>query len=173
VAIVLWHTTMSLDGFVAGPGDAMDWVFGYQDPNPAVDELLQTTGAVLAGRHTYDVATRAGQPLYGGAWTGPAFVLTHNPPASTDPAITFLTGGIRDAVATAVSAAGGKNVVLVGANLGQQSIAEGLVDEILIHLVPVLLGAGVRLYAGPQLNLQTLTVSQAGQTTNLRFSARP
>ncbi len=174
MAIVLWHTAMSLDGFVAGAGDAMDWVFQYDDPNPVLDEVMQTTGALLAGRHTYDVGTRAGQPFYGGAWTGPAFVLTHHPPPpEEDPAITFLTSEIGEAVATARSAANGKNVVLIGANLGQQGMGEGLVDEILIHLLPVLLGAGVRLYAGPQVNLQAPTVTQAGHTTNLRFRVRP
>jgi dihydrofolate reductase len=174
MAIVLWHTAMSLDGFVAGPGDAMDWVFQYNDPNPMVAEVIQTTGAVLAGRHTYDVGPRTGQPFYGGAWTGPAFVLTHYPPPpEQDPGVTFLSNGIRDAVATARSAANGKNVVLIGANLGQQCIGEGLVDELVIHLLPVLLGAGVRLYAGPQVNLQAPAVTQAGHTTNLRFRVRP
>ncbi len=173
MAIVLWHTAMSIDGFVAGPGDAMDWVFRYDDPNPEVDQVLQTTGAVLAGRHTYDISVSSGQPFYGGAWTGPAFVLTHHPPPpEQDPAITFLTKEIGDAVATARSAASGKNVVLIGANLGQQCVGEGLVDEILIQMLPVLLGAGVRLYAGPQLNLQAPSVTQSGHTTNLRFPVR-
>jgi len=67
---------MSLDGFIAGPGDAMDWVFA----NAAVEEVIQTTGAILAGRRTYDTGRRdAGKPsgaAYGGAWTGPLFVLT-------------------------------------------------------------------------------------------------
>ncbi len=50
--VVLWHVTMSLDGFIAGPADAMDWIFRYAGPNPVVDEVINTTGAVLAGRRT-------------------------------------------------------------------------------------------------------------------------
>jgi len=93
---VLWHVTMSVDGFIAGPDDAMDWALQYpSEPNPAVEEVIQTTGAILAGRRWYDVATsryggRAG--IYGGAWTGPVFVLTHRLDHDvSDPGITLLS----------------------------------------------------------------------------------
>ncbi len=140
---VLWHVTMSLDGFIAGPGDAMDWMFPYVVPNPVVDEIIKTTGSVLAGRRSYNVGARKGQraefrKVYGGAWTGPQFVLTHEAPdAPEDPTITFLSGDIRKAVATALQAAEGKDVVVIGANVAQQCIDEGLVDEILVHLAPL------------------------------------
>ena len=85
IGTVLWHVTMSLDGLIAGPGDAMSWVLRYADPNPAVDEVISTTGAVLAGRRSYDVSAKEEQrpearKVYGGAWTGPVFVLTHEVP---------------------------------------------------------------------------------------------
>jgi dihydrofolate reductase len=175
---VLWHTTMSLDGFIAGPDDAMDWVFGYEAPKAIVDEVIETTGSILAGRRSYNVGRKPGQhpearQAFGGAWTGPEFVLTHEPPdEEEDPTITFLSGDIRDAVARARAAAGGKNVLIIGANVAQQCIAEGLVDEILIHLAPLLLGDGVRLFGRPGMaptHLETISVTRSGQVTNLRF----
>jgi hypothetical protein len=76
-----WHVTMSLDGFIAGPDDSVDWAFGHSgEPNPVADAVRTSTGAILAGRRRHDVATRrydgvAG--ICGGAWSGPVFVLTH------------------------------------------------------------------------------------------------
>ncbi len=175
---------MSLDGFIAGPADAMDWVSGYSgsretsDIKAIVDEVISATGAVLAGRRSYDVGTRKGQraefrKVYGGAWTGPQFVLTHRAhDAPEDPTITFLSGDIHSAVTTALHAANGKNVVIIGANVAQQCIHAGLVDEILVHLTPVLFGDGVRLYDRPwalPIDLETMSVTQSGQLTNLRF----
>jgi dihydrofolate reductase len=175
---VLWTVTMSLDGFIAGPDDAMDWVFRYVGPNSAVDEVIQTTGAVLAGRRSYDVGRRPGQrpevrKVEGGAWSGPEFVVTHEAPDDEeDSTITFLSGDIGDAVATALEAAQGKDVMVIGANIAQQCIDEGLVDEILICMAPLLLGDGVRLFGRPgasPVDLEPTSVTQAGQLTNLRF----
>ena len=56
---VVWSATMSLDGFIAGPDDAMGWVFDYSGSDPVVDELIGRTGAVLAGRRSYDAASAA------------------------------------------------------------------------------------------------------------------
>ncbi|HLZ24044.1 MAG TPA: dihydrofolate reductase family protein [Ktedonobacterales bacterium] len=175
---VLWHITMSLDGFIAGPGDAMDWIFSYVGPNSAVDEVISTTGSVLSGRHSYNVGRRPDQPpearkVFGGAWSGPVFVLTYDAPRDEeDPTITFLSGDIRAAIATTLGAAGGKNVVIIGANVARQCVDAGLVDEILVHLAPLLLGDGVRLFGNPgatSVPLEPLSVTQAGQVTNLRF----
>jgi hypothetical protein len=77
---VLWHLTMSLDGLIAGPNHSMDWMSGLSFAPGVVDEFVATTGAILAGRRGYDAA--AGDPdaaPYGGAWSGPIFVLTHHP----------------------------------------------------------------------------------------------
>jgi len=175
---VLSHVTISLDGFIGGPGDAMDWVFRYAGHNQAVDEVIRTTGAVLAGRRSYDVGAKKGQRLearkaFGGAWTGPQFVLTHRAPnAPEDPTITFLSEDVRDTVPRALEAADGKNVLVIGANVAQQCINAGLVDEILVHLAPILLGDGVRLFGRPgtaPIDLETTSATQSGQLTNLRF----
>jgi dihydrofolate reductase len=175
---VIWSVTMSLDGFIAGPNDEMDWVFQYTDPNPVVDEVIRTTGAVLAGRRSYDVGRKAQRPelreVFGGGWSGPQFVLTHKAPGA-DPGNTFLSGDITKAVSTALEAAEGKNVNVIGADVGRQCIDAGLVDEIVVFLAPILLGDGVRFFSrsGPApIDLETIGVTQAGQVTNLRFRVR-
>ena len=124
--MVLYHMTIALDGFVTGPGDAMNWIFGSlgAEPNPAAEEVIRTTGAALAGRRSYDVGARSGRRLYGGAWSGPVFVLTHEQPAAAE-GVTFLSGHIRAAVATAVEAAGGRNVVLIGADVARRCLEAG------------------------------------------------
>jgi dihydrofolate reductase len=166
---------MSLDGFIAGPDDAMDWVFEYTEPSATVEYVKGSIGAILAGRGSYDVGRRdAGKPSgepSGGWWKGPVFVLTHDPP-DDDPSIKFLSGDIRDAVATAMAAAEGKSVVVFGADLARQCVERGLMDEIVIHLAPVLLGDGVPLFAipgGRHVRLELTSVDRSGQLTDLRF----
>jgi dihydrofolate reductase len=173
---ILWHVTMSLDGFIAGPDDAMDWAFEYGEASPLADEVMKSTGAIVAGRRWYELARRrwsGSKGIYGGAWTGPVFVLTHDPPdASDDPAISFLSDGIERAVATARAAAEGGNVVIFGADLFRQCLEAGLLDEIVIHLAPVLLGDGVRFYGAAgagRVNLERTAVAESGQLTDLRF----
>src|SRR5260370_8046508 len=148
MAKVVWHVTMWLDGFIAGPGGSMDWMLGVGDEDDEVRELIKRSGAGLAGRGPYDVGAVQDRPEfrkpYGGAFSGPVFVLTHKPPQ--DPGVTFLSGDIRAAVETAGAAAGDKYVVVFGADVARQCIEAGLVDEGMIHVVPVLLGDGVRLF---------------------------
>jgi hypothetical protein len=79
--MLLWHVLMSLDGFISGPGDDMDWVFDFFGPNESVDEVVASTGALVVGKRTYEVEDRNGPGFYGGAFTGPFFVLTHQVPA--------------------------------------------------------------------------------------------
>jgi dihydrofolate reductase len=139
---VCWNATMSLDGFIAGPDDAMDWVFATDEPsNPVIGETIESTGALLVGRRTYEAGQKPGQPeeateAFGGAWSGPQFVLTHRPPARPDPSVTFLSGDIAEAVATARAAAGHRNVVVLGAQLGREILEAGLMDDILILVPP-------------------------------------
>ena len=174
---VIWHVTMSLDGFIAGPDDEMDWAFEHTAPSALADEVRESTGAILAGRRWYDVATaryggRSG--IYGGAWSGPVFVLTHRPPeASNDPSLTFLSDGVRNAVATASTAAGEKSVGIFGADIARQCLRGGHLDEIVVHLAPVLLGDGVRFHdspGAPRVQLERTALAESGQLTDLRFT---
>jgi dihydrofolate reductase len=174
IGAVLWHTTMSLDGFIAGSDDAMDWAYAYGGPNATVDGVVQSTGAIVLGRRTYEVEDRDRGGFYGGAWSGPSFVLTHEAPASVPDWMTgtFVTGGIESAVTSAKAAAGTKNVVVFGASTARQCLEAGLLDEILVHVAPVLLGHGVRLFArarGRPIKLEKIGAAESGQLTDLRF----
>jgi dihydrofolate reductase/uncharacterized protein YhbP (UPF0306 family) len=163
-----------LDGFIAGRGDAMDWVFGWPGRSAVADDVMATTGAIVVGRRTYEVEDRERGGFYGGAWSGPFFVLTHEPPATVPDWMTgtFVTDGVEDAVARAKGAAGRGNVVVFGAAIARQCVEHGLLDEIVVHLAPVLLGDGVRLFGGPgspRVDLERTTVAASGQLTDLRF----
>lgn len=186
---VIWHVTMSVDGFIAGRDDSMDWVVGeWSDDgtttrdievgrSSVADDVLDSAGAILGGRRWYDVAERSHDGvdgIYGGQWDGPVVVLTHRPPDVTvDDRVTFVSSPLADAVATARATAGGKDVIVFGADVARQCLAEGLLDEIVIHLAPVLLGEGVRLFGasdGAPVALRRTTLAESGQITDLRFS---
>src|SRR5215216_1620157 len=110
MSTVRWHVTMSVDGFIAGPDDAMDWAFAAGGSSAIAEEVREQTGAIVAGRRWYDVASdKYGGTggIYGGRWSGPVFVLTHRD-TPDDPTVAFVSGGIRSAVATARAAAGDK-----------------------------------------------------------------
>jgi dihydrofolate reductase len=142
---VLWHFLMSLDGFVAGPNHEMDWMTGTSVRPGLHDEYIETTGAVLGGRDGWDVVNE-NRP-YGGAWKGPIFVLTHHPEdAAPADDVTFLNCGPAEAVRIGLEAASGKNLEVFSPTIGAQLLARGLIDEIDLHILPVLLGDGVRLY---------------------------
>src|SRR5205085_4271232 len=100
----IFHTTVSLDGFTAGTGGAMDWMFVDGEPGPAADEVIDRVGAILAGRRSWDpnptlaADERTAKP-YGGRWSGPIVVLTHRPEeAPDDPDVTFVSGGVEAAL---------------------------------------------------------------------------
>lgn len=146
---VLWHFSMSLDGFVAGPGHGMGWMPEATYRTGLIEEYIESTGAVLGGRDGWDAFPDA-SAVYGGVWRGPVFVLTHHP-EDANPAgnVTFLTCGVAEAVQIARAAAGGKNVEVLSPTIGRQLLELGLLDEIDLHVLPVLLGDGVRLYDNP------------------------
>jgi len=146
---VLWHFTMSLDGFVAGPNHEVDWMNGTSFRPGLVEEYVETTGAVLGGRDGWDQYPDA-STVYGGAWNGPVFVLTHHPEDAT-PAdrVTFLNCGPAEAVRIGLAAASGKNLEVFSPTIGRQLLELGLIDENDLHIAPILLGQGIRLYDNP------------------------
>jgi dihydrofolate reductase len=146
---VLLHFAMSLDGFVAGPDHAMDWMTGFSVRPGLHNEYIQTTGAILGGRKGWDQAIDGSRP-YGGAWQGPIFVLTHHPEDAAAAAdVTFLSCDPAEAVRLCLVAADGKNLEVFSPTIGRQLLELGLVDEIDLHILPVLLGDGIRLYENP------------------------
>jgi dihydrofolate reductase len=173
---VVVNRSMSLDGFIAGPADAMDWIFDFMAPDEFPD-VAAATGAMLIGRRTYDVAKRMETDKPGSAdypFSGPSFLLTHRPPEPPDPEVTVLSGDIGDAVATALAAAGGKNLEILGADVAGQALRRGLVDEILVYVLPVLLGDGTRFSSPglPRVDLEPVSSARSGAVTVLRFRVR-
>jgi dihydrofolate reductase len=146
---VLWHFTMSLDGFVAGPNHELDWLSGTSSRPGLEDEYEATTGAVLGGRDGWDAYAGDARP-YSDAWQGAIFVLTHHPEDAT-PAdgVTFLDCDPAEAVRIGLEAAGGKNLEVLSPTIGRQLLELGLIDEIDLHIAPILLGDGIRLYDNP------------------------
>ncbi len=173
---VIYSVTMSLDGFIAGPGGDMSWLTALIGPNPTVDDLVGRIGALLVGRRTFDGddphkgTPQEGEP-FGGGWSGPQFVLTHHEPPDPVPDVTFV-GDLNLAVAAASAAAGDRYVNVMGASVGRQCLDAGLLDEVFVCVAPVLLGDGVRLFdhpGGTNVRLERLHVSEAPLATNLWF----
>src|SRR5882724_11207498 len=179
---VVVNRCMSLDGFIAGPGHSMDWGEGraladFVAPDDFA-EIAAATGAMLIGRRTAEVGGRMEAEEPGSVdypFSGPMFVLTHRPPEPPDPKVTYLTGDITEAVATARSAAGAKNLEILGADVAGQCLRRGLVDEIMVYVLPVLLGDGTRFFSSPglaRIDLEPLDSTRSGAVTILRFRVR-
>jgi dihydrofolate reductase len=157
---------MSLDGYIAGPGGDMSWLAEHLgDPGPEVADLMGSIGALLIGRRTFDGddpnAGTEKEGAFGGAWQGPCVVLTHRPPAgeavrageadasaTASPDVTYATD-LGTAVARAKEAAGDRYVNVLGADVARQCVDDGLLDEVLVFVAPVLLGAGTPLFSRP------------------------
>ena len=137
---------------------------------------------MLVGRRTVEVGSRReadqergtestgeGYPFY-----GPEFVLTHRPPDPPDPEVTYLSGDIGEAVATALEAAGGKNLQVLGADVAGQCLRRGLVDEIEVYVLPILLGDGIRFYplGLGRIDLEPVSSTRSGAVSVLRFRVK-
>jgi dihydrofolate reductase len=157
VARTLYSVTMSLDGFIAGPGGDMGWLTPHIGPNPAVPEFIAEVGALLVGHRTFtgddphrSDAEKAGKP-FGGGWSGLQVVLTHHPEDHDQdlPGVEF-TADLAAAIVRAKSAAGpGRIVNILGAETARACLDAGALDEILVFVAPVLLGDGTRLFDHP------------------------
>jgi dihydrofolate reductase len=156
--------TMSLDGYVAGPDDdpdhplgrggfrLFDWLDRRLDPGPSGEVYAEAlaTRAVLAGRRTYELAGRWGGDHHDGV---PIVVLTHAIPDDPPPGSVVYATDVHEAASLARRAAGDGDVMVHGAGAAQALLRAGQLDEVELHVVPVLLGRGRRLYdhlpAGP------------------------
>jgi dihydrofolate reductase len=173
---LLYSATMSVDGFIAGAGGDMSWLIEHLGPNPTVDELIGEIGALLVGGRTfrgddpYKGTEKEGEP-FGGGWSGPQFVLTHNPPDTPVPDVTFVDD-LESGVAAAKQAAGDKYVNVLGANVAKQCLEAGLLDEILVLVAPVLLGDGTRLFdhpGGTNVKLERIRLTDTAKATDLWY----
>jgi dihydrofolate reductase len=183
------YMSMSLDGFITGPDDGAsrglgrggerlhDWlgdgddpkVFRPKGPSGEVYDELMATGAVLVGRRTFDHA---------GQWGGdhhddvPIFVPTRGEPGQpASDRVHYVTDGIESAMAQAKAAAGDRNVLVHGASAAQSCLYAGVLDDLEIHLIPVLLGAGRPLFGalGDAQALELTRVVDAPGVTHLHF----
>lgn len=179
---VVVNRCMSLDGFIAGPGHAMDWggdraLADFVAPEDLA-EIAAATGAMLVGRRTWDVGARMEAEKPNSAdypFSGPMFVLTQRPLDVPNPAVRILRGDVAEAVSTALEAADGKDLEVLGADVAGQCLQRGLVDEILIYVLPVLLGDGIR-FSSPAVTrteLEPISSTRSGDATVLRFRVRP
>ena len=170
MAATVLDMSMSLDGFIAGPNAGIgnglgdngarlhDWLWGEHTPGSAIpgrppgvngqvyDEVL-ATGAVVAGRGTFEPAGGWGGDHHDGV---PIFILSRGPSTNQSlqfPLVTYVAD-VTTAMTRAKAAAGGRNVLVHGARVAQLALGAGALDELELHIVPVLLGQGRRLFEG-------------------------
>jgi dihydrofolate reductase len=168
----------SLDGFIAGPNDDLSWL---PTPDPELTDFgygafMSGVGAMLMGRKTYDVV--AG---FDGPWPygeRPVLVATNNPPPTpAAPTVRFISGEIEAMVAAAKEAAGEGDVYIDGGLMIRQALDAGLIDELIVSIIPVVLGHGSPLFAGLQarraLTLITTSVLPGGIVQLTYRTARP
>src|SRR5262245_58781970 len=195
--------SISLDGYVAGPEDGPEFPLGkrggervfawFQGGEPVaeqpmfspagavdrqvVDEMLGIDGAVLTGRRTYEIANGRGGSFPINAM--PVFIVTHQPPPDADvpkgdSTITFVTDGVASAIEQAKAAAKDGVVGVSGACIAMQALDAGVVDEIRLHVVPVLLGDGVRLFdhLAESVELEPVEVREGPGATHLTYRVK-
>jgi dihydrofolate reductase len=186
--------SISLDGFAAGPNQSLDnplgegaetrlhqWMFEESEANAAELHGITAAGAFIMGRNMFSPG-RDDWDLEWKGWWGddppyhrPVFVLTHHPrpmlPMRGGTTFNFVTDGIESALAQARKAAGEGDIAIAGgAHTVNQYLAAGLIDELRLHVAPVLLGAGERLFDGVgDLTLEPLSVRGTNLVTHLRY----
>jgi dihydrofolate reductase len=186
MGIVIYDKSMSLDGYIAGAnmrveaglGDDGERLHDWAFKDPAGLEMIQSEvgnlGAVICGRRTYDMSI----PHWGaegptGEARVPLFVLSHGVPNDVpEGGVYTFVDGLETALARAREAAGDKNIAVMGADTGRQFIDAGVVDEISVHLVPVLFGSGTPLLdggVGEHITLEVVEVRETELATHLRY----
>ena len=157
MGVIRLYMTMSVDGYVAGPRDGPDapmgvdgfrlfnWLDRRDDPGPSGQVYAESkaTRAVISGRRTYELAGHWGGDHHDGV---PIFVLTHDVPADPPPGSVRYATDVRECAAAAREAAGDDDVMVHGAGAAQALLRAGELDELELHVVPVLLGQGRRLF---------------------------
>jgi dihydrofolate reductase len=184
---VVFDISMSLDGFIAGAnvrqeaglgegGERLhDWGFSSTDPrNRAIVDSWVNTGAVIVGRTTYNLSVQywgADGPI--SSARVPVIVLSHSVPSDLPAGSVYtFVDSVDAAYEKAQRAAGEKVIGVQGPDVARQFIQRGLVDELFIHLVPVLFGSGVRLFEQPgsdHVALEKLEVIETAEAVHLRF----
>lgn len=171
---VIWQVTMSLDGYIAGPDDDMGWVFEHIDPsNPAGAEIPDRIGAVVAGRRSFEVGARDGMDVYDGSWRGAQFLMTTRHSDDLPDGLRVRSGSVGKVVEEALAAADGRSVGIIGANIARQACEANAVDEIVVHIAPVMLGDGIRLRGAlRRQDLQLIDTVRHGEVVTAHYRVR-
>lgn len=173
---VMIHATVSLDGFMADASGGVDWMNGFPvDPadEAVVSRVVGEIGAVVGGANRTQTI-EDGEIPYGGIVGVPVFLMTHTPHESIErDGITyeFVVDDVVEAVSAARRAAGEKWVSVLGGSISRQCLERGLVDEIVLDVVPILLGTGISLFTGlgRQMALQRIETSAFASEVHLRY----
>lgn len=176
MATVFIHSTVTLDGFMADTDGGLGWMFGHPtapEDEEVVRRVTERIGAVVGGANREQTVEDDGQP-YGGTLQVPVYLMTHSahePIEKDGTTYTFVVDDIALAVATAKEAAGDRWVSLLGGSISRQCLRLGLVDEIHLDVSPVLLGAGISLFAGlgQRVDLERVETSGYAGEAHLRY----
>ncbi|GAA1576024.1 dihydrofolate reductase family protein [Actinomadura kijaniata] len=176
MATVIVHATITLDGFLAKQDGGVDWMFGRPsapEDGAVVETVMSRIGAVVGGANKTQTI-EDGEIPYGGMLKVPVYLMTHSAhePIERD-GITynFVVDDINEAVRLAKQAAGDGWVSLLGGTISRQCLRLGLVDELHLHVAPVLLGDGISLFAGlgRHIELERLDTSAFASEAHLRY----
>ncbi|GAA0437444.1 deaminase [Acrocarpospora corrugata] len=194
MAASVLYMSMSLDGYIAGPGDGPDnpggdgfvrlheWGLTPDGERHRTDgaagrltDEYHATGAVVAGRRTVEQVDHWGGDHHGRGV--PIFVPSHRPPGpsvANYPLVTYVTDGIESAMAQAKVAAGDRDVMVHGAYTAQRALDAGVLDELQIHQIPVLFGGGRRLFdvLPSRVELDIVRVVDTAAATHIRYRVR-
>lgn len=158
---VILYIAASLDGLIAGKDDDISWLFTYNDVDYGYDSFFSTIGAIIEGKRTYDIEVQNG---WENAHPVPTFVMTrHIPEKKAERDYVIFTNENISSVLRQAKKITDKNIWLMGgANLAKQFLAEGLIDEIILGVVPVILGEGIVLFdnIGKNIPLNLIEVKQ-------------
>lgn len=173
---VLIHATVTVDGFMADVDGGVDWMFGFEAADAdmsLVQRVWDDIGAVVGGANKTQTI-EDGEIPYGGMLKVPVFLMTHSAHDAIERdgiIYTFIVDDVSKAVEQAKAASGGKTVALLGGSISRQCLELGLVDEIQLHVVPLLLGQGISLFSGltQSVTLERLETEAFASETHLRF----
>ncbi len=192
MAVSVLSFSMSLDGYIAGPnavvgnpgGDGFDrlheWYvtpegefFRPSGPAGSLVDEINGSGALVTGRRTAEQAEHWGGDVHG----APIFVLSHQSPGpsvANYPLVKYVTDGIESAMAQAKAAAGDRSVMVHGAYTARRALEAGVLDELQIHLIPVLFGGGRRLFEvlPSRIELEIIQVIDTPKATHIRYRVR-
>jgi dihydrofolate reductase len=186
MGIVIYDKSMSLDGFIAGANMRLEaglgddgerlheWAFQDEAGMEMLEREIARLGAVICGRRTYDMSIQywdADGPT--GSARVPLFVLSHGVPDDVpDGGVYTFTDDLETTFARARETAGDRNISVMGADVGRQLINAGAIDEISIHVVPVLFGSGTPMFGegvDEHITLEFVGVTESPHATHLRY----